>query len=70
MYKRSYESRESRNRSLGHAEQLLFLCVSSEVAVIYAVIFIYLNDPCIQARKTFKIAWDPEFPRKIAFDIF
>ena len=23
-----------------------------------------------QARKTFKIAWDPEFPRKIAFEIF
>ena len=26
--------------------------------------------PLFQARKTFKIAWDPEFPRKIAFEIF
>ena len=23
-----------------------------------------------QARKTFKIAWEPEFPRKIAFEHF
>ena len=23
-----------------------------------------------QARKTFKIAWDPEFSRKIAFEFF
>ena len=28
------------------------------------------GDTNIQARKTFKIAWEPEFPRKIAFEHF
>ena len=32
-----------------------------------------VNNPIvlrIKARKTFKIAWEPEFPRKIAFEHF
>ena len=28
------------------------------------------NQTAPQARKTFKIAWEPEFPRKIAFEHF
>ena len=33
-------------------------------------LFYLIEYTWVQARKTFKIAWEPEFPRKIAFEHF